>query len=190
MNWFLMPGDEAELVSFVNSLGLVPLSMFDSDDDALPTPFGSESSEFVWWAPWIGPIERLGDAPPTADPRDRVMRQINQDVDPDGWTDAIDVGRTPVLRFRRANWNANGCLNPGLLQGMSIRVKDHPPELLALRRRTERWLKSDGEGINPFQHTIETPVREPERLGALAAWARPRALDWIHNGGKVWPWSG
>ena len=118
------------------------------------------------------------------------MLRLNQEADPEGWADYVDSSRSPVIRFHRANWNQNGCLNPGLLQGMSVRLKDQPPELIRTLRQIERWLKSDGEKVNPFRHTINTPVPEPERLGALTAWARPHALDWIRSGGTVWPWNG
>ncbi len=116
--------------------------------------------------------------------------RLNREANPEGWRDDLDTSRTPIIQFHRSSWNENGCLNPGRLGAMSTLVKDHPAALLEVHRRIERWLTSDGEKVNPFRHTIETPVPEPARLGALTAWARPHALAWILDGGKVWPWNG
>lgn len=190
VNWLLLPDDEDELVAYVSGeLGLVLVGE-GWDRDGLPRQFGTQPSEVVWWASDIGPIQRMGDAPPPKDAKDAVLVRLNQEADPERWKDLLDARRTPVIRFHRSNWNRNGCLNPGLLQAMSIPLKEQPKELIRLLRQTERWLKSDGEKVNPFRHTIRTPVPEPERLGALTAWARPHALAWIRDGGKVWPWNG
>ena len=191
MNWLLLPDDEAPLVDFItHDLSLELVAGHDWERDGLPRRNGPQPSEIVWWASAVGPICRLGDAPEPTDPNDVVAMRLNREANPEGWRDDLDTSGTLVIRFHRSSWNENGCLNPGRLQAMSILVKDHPAALLDLHRQIGRWLKSDGKKVNPFRHTIETPVPEPKRLGALTAWARPHALAWIRNGGKVWPWNG
>jgi hypothetical protein len=190
VNWLLLPADEVEFVTFMTEeLGLDRIVGHDAENGSLPVRFGNEPKEIVWWAPDLGPIERMGDAPAPTDEKEVVLLRLNREADPETWAQRIDSRRTPIIRFHRANWNQNGCLNPGLLQGMSVPVKEQPPELLRLLRSAEKWLQREGEKINPFRHTIATPVPEPERLGALTAWARPHALAWITDGGKVWPWN-
>jgi hypothetical protein len=103
--------------------------------------------------------------------------------------DLVDLARRPVVRFQRSNWNRNGCLNPGQLQGMAVRVKEHPPELLAKLRSVERWLKKRGERLNPFEHCSQSPIAAPSNLNVFWVWAQPAALTWVQQGGEVWPWS-
>lgn len=191
VNWLLLPDDEALLVEYMSQeLGLVQISGEGWNRDGLPGAHGEQPWEIVWWARDLGPILRMGDAPPPTDAHDRVLMHLNQEADPEGWRNLLDTRATPIITFHRSNWNENACLNPGRLGAMSIPVKQQPKELIRLLRRIERWLEADGEKVNPFRHTINTPVAEPERLGALTAWARPHALAWIREGGKVWPWHG
>jgi hypothetical protein len=103
---------------------------------------------------------------------------------------AIDVARSPVIRFYRSSWNRNGCLNPGLLQAAAAPVKEQPDELLRLRRQVERWLRTAGERLNPFDHCSKSPIAQPTNLNAFWTWARPHALAWVRGGGEVWPWNG
>lgn len=194
MNWLLLPNDEQPLVEFLT--GDLGLEMFGAplgEDERLPGPPDPDRQErknLVFWASSVGPIKRLGDAPKPTDPVEAVLLQRNREVNPDGWRDLVDLARTPVIRFGRSNWNRNGCLNPGLLEGMTIPIKNQPPDLLALRRKAERWLKSDGAQVNPFEHC--TKAQKPPKVKTLNAfwvWARPAALRWIEGGGEVWPWN-
>jgi hypothetical protein len=73
---------------------------------------------------------------------------------------------------------------------MTVPSKNQPPDLMALRRKAERWLKSDGARLNPFDHC--TKAQQPPKLKTLNmfwVWGRPAALRWIEGGGEVWPWN-
>lgn len=207
MNWLLMPADERELLNFlVEELGLVLLAhdltehgdpvVSDPQTDGRlgelprqPGPSGADW-DFNLWAPMIGPVRLLGDAPEPTDPKDRVMLRLNKEMTP-LWRELIDSERTPVVHFGRSRWHRNGSLCPGVLGGQARPTREQPKELLALLRKIKRWLKSKGERLNPFEHChVEIPVKEPPRnLNMFWVWARPAALTWVRGGGSVWPWN-
>jgi len=213
MNWLLLPADERELLDYlVEELHLNFLahdltedgkpSLSDAKRDRrlakLPRPPRHpspatylESLEFRFWAPQIGPIRLLGEAPEPTDAKDRVMLQLNKEMTP-RWSELIDLERTPIVTFLRSRWHSNGSLCPGALGGQPRPRREQPKELLALLRRIERWLKERGERLNPFEHChVEIPeVKDPPKnLNMFWVWARPEALSWVHSGGSVWPWN-
>jgi hypothetical protein len=193
VNWLLLPEDERQLSRFMTEgLGLKLISRHLDHDESLPgppQPFRDEYIDMLFWAPEVGPIRRLGDAPEPIDPIDSVLLRLNRERNPGDWRNLVDSNRSPLIRFHRSNWNRNGCLNPGLLQGMSIPVKDQPPDLMALKRKVERWLKSEGDRLNPFEHCTKTTQTAPKNLNPFWVWARPGALSWVEDGGEVWPWN-
>ena len=192
VNWLLLPYDEQRLTWFMTEeLGLTLLTPL-ADGESLPGPPKRSQEQYVdmvFWASELGPLRRLGDAPQPTDPVDSVWFTLNRERNPSNWQNLVDSGRTPLIRFRRSNWNLNGCLNPGLLQGMSLPIKDQPPNLMALRRKAERWLKSEGERLNPFEHCTKVTQPAPKNLNPFWVWARPEALRWVEAGGEVWPWN-
>lgn len=147
LKFLLLPADEDQLrLHLTNDLELVPLA--DAAEPGTPDlPSHSARgrpgppSEFVYWAKEVGPLQHLGDAPGPTNPKEKVARILNQQDLGDDWVSAIDVARSPVIRFYRSSWNRNGCLNPGLLQAAAAPVKEQPGELLRLRRQVERWLQ-------------------------------------------------
>lgn len=192
MNYLLLPADEASLRAYLTGeLGLTPVGHSPQESPELPRQAAPEAGrwEFVYWVEAIGPIRRLGDSSPPPSPSGRVTDRINQDALGDAWTDAVDLARTPVIRFRRSSWHRSGHLCPGALQASAAPVAEQPSELLSLRRRVARWVEAEGERLNPFEHCTDPPVPQPRDLGPFWVWARPQALAWVDDGGRVWPWS-
>lgn len=169
VNWLLLPEDERAFIRYLaDERGLVPLGETPSADehlgrgaDDLPEQvhLGSPVSEFAFWASDIGPIERLGSAPEPTDPKARVMRQLNVELTSE-WRSLIDPERTPVIRYHRTSQNRNGCLNPGLLSAQARPIRQQPKALVSLLRSIERWLRSDGRRLNPFDHCPTRPSRQ------------------------------
>lgn len=192
MNYLLLPDDEAPLRSYLTEeLGLTPLGHSSHESSDLPRRAAPSSGrwEFVYWAEAIGPIRRLAETPEPPSATGRVMARLNHEALGESWPDAVDLARTPVIRFRRSSWNRNGHLNPGVLQASAAPVAEQPPLLLALRRRVARWIEQEGGRLNPFEHCVDPPVPQPRSLGPFWVWARPHALAWVNDGGSVWPWS-
>jgi hypothetical protein len=192
VNYLLLPDDEAPLRSYLaEELGLTPLGHSSLESSHLPrhaSP-GVGRWEFVYWAESLGPIRRLAETPVPRSATGRVMDRLNRESLGAAWGDAVDLARTPVIRFRRASWNRNGHLNPGVLRASAAPATEQPPQLLSLRRRVARWIEQEGERLNPFEHCVDSPVPQPRSLGPFWVWARPHALDWVRDGGRVWPWS-
>jgi hypothetical protein len=192
VNYLLLPEDEALLrAHLIGELGLIPVGHSAHESPDLPRQAAPAEGrwEFVYWAEAVGPIRRLGQSPRPPSAFDRVMDRVNRESLGDAWNDAVDLARTPVIRFRRSSWHRNGHLCPGALQASAAAVAEQPPGLLALRRRVARWIEAEGERLNPFEHCTDPPVPQPRSLGPYWVWARPRALAWVHDGGRVWPWS-
>jgi hypothetical protein len=204
VNWLLLPDDERVLLAFIiDEIGGVLLDgevtehgepRVVSDplhalSDSLPSRDSHEPTGYTFWIRDLGEIRTMADAPRTSDAREMVFRQLNADKFPDRWRDLVDLSRSPVLRVHRSNWNRNGCLNPGLLQAAATTVKEQPPELLARLRKTDRWLRREGERLNPFDYCSQSPMAAPRNMNPFWVWARPHALAWVQNGGEVWPWN-
>jgi hypothetical protein len=206
VNWLLLPTDELELATHLTrALGLRLVSptptgwaVKASDDppDELPPElpiFGALAvpMDFVFWIPSAGPIRFLRDRATDEgdDARSRVALRLTQDADA-GWRDLIDLQRTPVIRYRRCLWRDEKTLIPGVLQGMDLKVREHPPSVLRTLRMVDKWLKRDGERLNPFEHCRNLPATQPRNLAVFWVWARPAALAWVRNGGEIWPWTG
>jgi hypothetical protein len=201
VNYLLLRDDEGPLRRYLSDdLDLIPLANAagpgtaaepgtpDLPSHAKPSLAG-RPSEFVYWAKQVGSLRRLGEAPDPASAKEKVGRILNEQVFGDDWVKAIDVARSPVIRFYRSSWNQNGCLNPGLLQAAAAPIKEQPDELLRILRQVERWLRAEGERLNPFEHCSKSPIAPPANLNAFWVWARPHALAWVRGGGEVWPWN-
>ena len=104
MNYLLLVVDEVEAASFLTEeLGLEQVGPAAHIDRELPSRASSEPRDFIFWAPNIGPLRSLGDAPPPRDATEAVLRKLNRDSHPDRWQDLLDVARSPVLRMHRSN---------------------------------------------------------------------------------------
>lgn len=142
---------------------------------------------FVFWCEELGPIRTLGEAPPPADPVDKVARLMT--VRQTGrWADLVDLSRTPVIRWRRSQWHEQNRVTPSALQAMALKLRDQPPELTRLHGRINRALQKEGRRINPFEHCSDLPHGRPANENWAVAWALPAAATWIGSGGEVWPW--
>lgn len=205
MSYLLIPEDEKDLVTYlVNGLGLKLLlsdvapnrepRVAQDPLSAVPTELGKQydatPSHLIFWCSQLGPIRTLVDAPVTSDPRTQVARQLTQQSAGDEYEDVIDLSRTPVLRWRRCCWHAPNRLKPALLQGMELKVRQTPKDLLKLYAKVERWLKSRGEKLNPFEHCTELPGAQPRNLNTFWVWVHPHALESVRRGLEIWPWTG
>jgi hypothetical protein len=204
--FLLMPEDELVLVEHL--LGAEELRLLATDDlrdgprfvaelgqsQPLPQPAQpfvepAEPHTFFFWAPQLGELRVLGDAPPPATATDRVLRLLQSEATDDAQS-LLDTERSPIIRWSRARWHPNGALCPGLLQAQSRKTKDQPDELLRLYARVRRWMKGRSEKFNPFDHA-PPEVRDPQptNLKPFVVWAFPRAAEWVRGGGQIWPWN-
>lgn len=205
MNWLLLPEDELDLaLHLTDALGLRLVSAIPTGEiEGAPRDLQMElphdlptdgiygvPREFVFWRPSSGPIRLLGDRPDDQndDVRNRVALRITKEASLD-WRQFLDLQRTPIIRFHRCVWRGGDTLMPGLLQGMDLKVGEHPPEIIRLLRSISLWLKREGERLNPFDHCSTLPVPPPRNQSPFAVWARPAALAWVRAGGDIWPWT-
>jgi hypothetical protein len=192
LNFLLLASDERRLRRYLtDDLRLRPVAHHPEDSSDLPSQTQPREGtwEFVFWADFVGPIVRLGETPRSSVAKERVAERLDQEALGEDWSAAIDPARTPLIRFRRSNWNRNEHLNPGLLQASASPRAEQPRALLALHRRIQGWLMSEGDRLNPFDYCKASPIEPPHNLTPFWVWGRPDALAWVHEGGLVWPWS-
>ena len=186
VRFLLLPDDEREFMEWAQhehglelscavetASGLAQLERCSGLPTELPGPLGQRSSiprEFVLRHPDWG-INDL----------DHVMRSLNTSaarqagVSPD---DVIDFERTPVLRFRRCGWINVGELHVAALRGSARPARLQDPTVTVMLKSAERWLASGSV-------RVELPDEVRYRPIILA---RPRANEWVHAGGVVYPW--
>lgn len=208
MRYLLFPTEEESLFRYLTSdLRLVPLNPENGQVPDVPTAIPhkddwkrggrkEEIFERIFWASEIGGIRRLGDAPSHGDPADRVTLLINKDADPD-WRKLVDTARTPVIRWVRPRWywTDRSCIIPGRLGAMSTPIKNHPPDLMRLVRRIERYLKKGGERLNCWDVLGDRPfldqgkaTNRPKSVAAYWVSVWPLGMEWVKNGGLLYPW--
>lgn len=211
VSFLLLPQDELELVEKLTgefSLTLlasdlapggkpnIVASPLDAlpDDLALPVRPGKEPSApaiFLFWCSGIGPIQMRDDSAPSDDPVDRVADLLTREAT-DDWRDLIDLSRTPVIRFHRSAWHDDDRtrMKPALLQAMPVPVKKHPVQVSSLHAAIEKWMKTRGERLDPFDYCTELPIEPPRSRSRFGVWAWPQACGWVREGGEIWPWTG
>lgn len=195
VRFLLLPDDEREFMEWAQhehglelscavetASGLAQLERCSGLPTRLPGPPGERSSaprEFVLRHPdWgINDLDRWH----VDSAADRVMRSLNSSaagqagVSPDGM---IDFERTPVLRFRRCGWINAGELHVASLRGSARPARLQDPTVTAMLKSAERWLARGSVGVE-----LPDEVRYRPRI-----LARPRANEWVHAGGVVYPW--
>lgn len=204
--FLLLPDDEVLFVRhLVDDEALVLLASDDLSDGVRPVPaFASrplppppvalqpspEPIELIFWAEALGRVRTVAEAPAPTDASDRVARLLADEAAGGDAGHLLDLSRSPLVRWRRCSWHPNGALCPGLLQAQARKSREQPKELLRLRERVERWMKAQGERLNPFEHApADVQARQPENVRAFATWAFPAAAQWVRAGGCVWPWN-
>jgi hypothetical protein len=204
MPFLLLPRDEIALVSHLcDELGLrlllsdltergvprIASRPTDAITDRLPRS-GDGASTLVFWCPALGPVKTFADASEPVDASNRVAALLTQQSAGGRYCDVVDLCRTPVIRWRRSLVRREGQLMPGSLQAMPMTIREHPPDVLKLHGKIERWIKKHAERVNPFDHCSDAPIPQPRNMNALWVWAHPHALEWVRNGGEIWPWTG
>jgi hypothetical protein len=220
MSFLLFPPDEIELVRYLCIDLDLALLLSDVTDGGVPRiaplPLAAVPDKLLWeplprapgrplstppdpltflfWCPSLGPVRTFVDAPEPTEAIDRVAAQLTREAKGPSYANAIDLTRTPVIRWQRARFQ-RACLQngrrlvPGLLQAMPVKLRDTPPEVLKLHRKIERWLKKRGEKLNPFGHCSQTLVPQPRNLNPFWVWVHPHAMEWVRGGGEIWPWT-
>lgn len=207
MNYLLFPEDEIELTRYLcNELDLklllndlapkgipkITINPIDSLPKTLPkeAKLGSQEIYYLkFWCPQIGPIKTFSKTySKYSHPVDRVWVELSKQSTTQ-WKDLIDYSQTPVIRWIRCTRMRNNCIAPGLLQGMELKKKDHPKELLMLYRQIERWLQKDGIRINPFDYYQNKSFKQPSNLNMFWVWVKPHAVKWIEQHKCVYPWN-
>ena len=202
MRYLLFPDEERTLIRHLNvELGLQYIcSDCDPPDldpetkvnDEFPVLFTDSQPVLYFWCSEIGPIRKLGDAPPPHDTKDKVHLQLNRDAFPDDWEEHVDLSRTPVISWRRPSWynDDRKCLVAGRLGSTTAKENKRPHELRRLYKRVEYWLRKPAVKINPFQHCTNSPVPEPKNLNMFWILAWSKGKEWVDQGGELWPWDG
>ena len=143
--------------------------------------------EYLLWAPSLGPIRTLADAPAPRDAVDRVALQLNREATQQ-WRDLIDLARTPVLSLRRTGWHSREeCLIAGAVTTLCVRVRDLPREVVSLHSRVERYLKRHSQRLDPFEtcQLYTGPRLDPRQTRGWWMWAMPQAQAWLAAGGQA-----
>lgn len=195
VRFLLLPDDEREFFEWLQqehgleltaaietATGLTRLERLSRLPSELPGRLGEESSiprELVLRDPDWG----INDLDPwdTDSAVARVMRSLNAEaVGTAGVSldDVVDFERTRVLRFRRCGWMRAGELHVAVLQGSARPTRQQDPLVTALLKSAQRWLARGGV-------RVELPDGVHYRPRILA---RPRAHDWVQQGGVVYPW--
>lgn len=212
MSFLLLPEDERELVAYLvetRGLRLLVGDVLQRDVsgrrrprvsvDALaaiprvlpgpPAPGDTEVRQFLFWPPDVGGLVALGDPGRGQDPRSRVGIALSMQGNVQRWRDVVDQDRSPLIRWRRCYWRTNGHLTPGLLQGMAEVTRLWPSELLRLHSSIDRWLRKGSSRLDPFDYCDNPPVAPPANRSRFVVWARPEAMAWVREGGRIWPWT-